>query len=177
MTSTDNRPTSPGDTPAPDCARCGPSPRTFLVLVDDSEEMHAALAYACLRARIADGQVALLRVIEPPAIQSFAFIRKAFERETLEEAGQLLQRMAGEVNRRSGHIPVLYVREGDTAEELVSLIRDEPAISVLVLAVGTGKRGPGPLVSAISQGLSTRLGVPVTLVPGTLSDEDIERMG
>ncbi|MBK1663055.1 universal stress protein [Rhodospirillum rubrum] len=153
-----------------------PHGRTFLVVVDDSEEMNAALAYACLRARVTGGRVALLRVIEPSEFQHFAFIDSIMEHEARERAEQLLQRMAAEVNRRSGQLPMLYVREGKAVDELLSLVDEEPGLSILVLAAGKGKDGPGPLVTACGSGLMARLRVPVTIVPAGLSAEDIERL-
>ncbi|HTH15897.1 MAG TPA: universal stress protein, partial [Magnetospirillum sp.] len=48
------------------------STRVFLVVVDDTEEMRAALSYACRRARHTGGRVALLRVVEPAEFQHFA---------------------------------------------------------------------------------------------------------
>lgn len=150
--------------------------RTFLVVVDDTEEMRAALTFACRRARATNGRVALVRIIEPPEVQHFAFIGKIIEQETREEAEQTLQRMAAEVNRRSGHLPTLYVRQGKPVDELLALVRDEPGISVLVLAAGAGKDGPGPLVTACGHGLGSRLRIPVTIVPAGMSERDIERL-
>jgi nucleotide-binding universal stress UspA family protein len=150
--------------------------RTFLVVVDDTEEMAAALAFACRRARATDGRVALLRVIEPQSTQVFAFIDKLMSNEAWEQAEQLLQRMAAEVNRRSGHMPTLHVREGKPVDELLALVGEEPTISVLVLAAGTGKDGPGPLVSACGSGLSSKLRIPVTIVPAGMTEEDIQRL-
>ncbi|MBF0335239.1 MAG: universal stress protein, partial [Alphaproteobacteria bacterium] len=49
-------------------------PRVFLVVVDDTEEMRAALRFACRRARATDGRVALLRVVAPAEFQHFAAI-------------------------------------------------------------------------------------------------------
>lgn len=54
------------------------------------------------------------------------------------------------------------------------LIDDEPAISILVLAADTGPRGPGPLVSALAGKYVGRLRVPLTIVPGGLSDGQID---
>lgn len=150
--------------------------RTFLVVVDDTEEMRAALTFACRRARATNGRVALVRIIEPPEVQHFAFIGKIIEQETREDAEQTLQRMAAEVNRRSGQLPMLYVREGKAVDELLSLIDEEPGLSILVLAAGKGKDGPGPLVTACGSGLMARLRVPVTIVPAGLTPEDIERL-
>lgn len=151
----------------------GPS-RVFLVVVDESEEMHAALRYACRRARQTGGQVALLRVIEPAEFQHFATIGNLMRAEARQDAEDLLQRLAAQVNACSGHLPVLYVREGHPREELMKLIDEEPSISILVLGANAGSGGPGPLVTALSGKFVGRLRVPLTIVPGNLTDEQIE---
>ncbi|MGE5517740.1 MAG: universal stress protein [Bacteroidota bacterium] len=147
--------------------------RVFLVVVDDTEEMRAALRYACGRARHTGGRVALLRVVEPAEFQHFATIGNLMRAEARQEAETLLQRMATEVNEFSGQLPVLYVREGNPREELIKLINEEPQVSILVLAADTGPGGPGPLVTAMTGKFVGRLRVPITIVPGHLSDEQI----
>lgn len=150
------------------------STRVFLVVVDDTEEMRAALHYACRRARHTGGRVALLRVVEPAEFQHFATIGNLMRAEARQEAEELLQRMATEVNEISGHLPVLYVREGSPRDELIRLIDEEPQISILVLAADTSPGGPGPLVTAMTGKFVGRLRVPVTIVPGNLTDAQIE---
>jgi len=153
-----------------------PSSRVFLVVVDDSPEMRAALRFACRRARSSDGQVALLRVIERGEYQQFASIGKLMQAEAREAAEELLNRLAGEVNTLSGHLPVLYVREGEPREELLTVIAEEPSISVLVLGADPGSKGPGPLVTALTGKYVGKLRVPVTIVPGSLTDDEIDRI-
>jgi nucleotide-binding universal stress UspA family protein len=150
------------------------SNRVFLVVVDDTEEMRAALCYACRRARHTNGRVALLRVVEPAEFQHFATIGNLMRAEARQEAEELLQRIAAEVNDISGHLPVLYVREGNPRDELIKLIDEEPQISSLVLAADTGPGGPGPLVTAMTGKFIGKLRVPITIVPGNLSDEQLE---
>ena len=89
-------------------------------------------------------------------------------------AEQLIQTVAAEVNRLSGTLPVLYLREGERRDQLLKLIDEEPGISILVLAAAAGQKGPGPLISALTGKFLSRLRVPITIVPGGLSDEDIE---
>lgn len=152
------------------------TPRTFLVVVDDTREMRAALRFACLRARKTGGRVALLRVTEPVEFQHFWSVGELMREEAREAAEQLLQRLAAEVNEWTGTMPVLYVREGEARDELLALIGEEPGISILVLGAGAGPEGPGPLVSALTGKYANRLRIPVTIVPGTLSDEDIAQL-
>ncbi len=150
--------------------------RTFLVVVDDSDEMRAALRYACRRARNSGGRVALLRVIEPPEFQHFAAIGNLMQAEAREAAEALLQRMAETVNGTSGEMPMLYVREGDPCDQLLELIDEEPSISILVLAAGTGPEGPGPLCQALAGRSVDRLRIPLTIVPGSLTDAAIDAL-
>jgi nucleotide-binding universal stress UspA family protein len=153
-----------------------PSQRVFLVVVDDSEEMRAALRFACRRARNSNGRVALLRVVEPHGYSEWMGVGKLMHEEAREEAEMLLHRMANEVYTCSGETPVLFVREGDAREELLKLLDEEPTISVLVLAAGTGSEGPGPLITALTGKFSNRLHLPLTIVPGSLTDEEILRI-
>ena len=152
------------------------SERTFLVVVDDSEEMRAALRYACRRARHTGGRVALLRVIHPVEFQHFWSIGNLMRDEAREDAEKLLQKLGAEVQSMSGEVPTIYVREGDARDELLALIEQEPSISILVLAAGTGSEGPGPLISALTGRSVGKLTIPLTIVPGNLTDRVIDSL-
>ena len=152
------------------------SDRVFLVVVDETEEMKVALRFACGRAHNTGGRVALLYVIEPSEFQHWMAVEDLMREEARSEGEQLLQNLAAEVNDLVGAIPVLYVREGKVRDELLKLLDEEPSISVLVLGANTGTRGPGPLVSALTGKMIGKLRVPVTIVPGNLSDATIESL-
>ncbi|MBL6599648.1 MAG: universal stress protein, partial [Alphaproteobacteria bacterium] len=117
--------------------------RVFLVVVDDSEEMKVALRFAALRAKSTGGRVALFRDIEPAGgFHHWAGVGELMQDEARQEAEKLLSDLAGEVIELSGQLPALYVRVGPIVDELVSLVEEEPTISILVLAAGTSKDGP-----------------------------------
>ncbi len=148
--------------------------RVFLVVVDDSEEMGVALRFACRRAGNTGGRVALLFVVEPTDFQHWMAVGDLMREEARNEGEQLLQRLAARVNELTGTLPVLYVREGSRREELLKLIDEEPSISILVLGASVDKRGPGPLIEALTGKFVGKLRVPVTIVPGNLNEEDID---
>jgi nucleotide-binding universal stress UspA family protein len=148
--------------------------RVFLVVVDDSEEMGVALRFACRRAGNTGGRVALLFVVEPTDFQHWMAVGDLMREEARNEGEQLLQRLAARVNELTGTLPVLYVREGSRREELLKLIDEEPSISILVLGASIDKRGPGPLIEALTGKFVGKLRVPVTIVPGNLNEEDID---
>jgi hypothetical protein len=67
------------------------------------------------------------------------------------------------------------VREGATADEILGLIEADEDIAILVLAAGTGKDGPGPLVAGFG-GNAGDYPIPVAIVPGHLSDEELDAL-
>jgi nucleotide-binding universal stress UspA family protein len=150
------------------------SDRVFLVVVDDTAEMAVALRFAGRRARNTGGRVALLYVVEDSDFQHWMAVGDLMREEARTEGEQLLQKLAAKVVEVSGTIPVLYMREGSRRGELMKLLEEEPSISILVLGASTEKRGPGPLVEALTGKLIGKLHVPVTIVPGNLSNEEVD---
>lgn len=152
-------------------------PRKFLVVVDDSPEFEAALRYAARRARSTGGRVALLRVIPPAASDAhWAGVREEIERQTRAEAEALLNRWGEQAAERSGAAPIFLIEQGEPQSAIRKVVGEDPDIKILVLAAGEGGRGPGPLVSAmVKQGAAfTGRKLPVTIVPGELTEKDIE---
>lgn len=150
--------------------------RKFLVVVDDSPEFGAALKYASRRARSTGGRVAMLRVLPPSAFEHWSGVREEIERQLRDDAEALLNRLGEEAAERSGSQPVFLIEEGDTRTGIRKAVTSDPDIKILVLAAATGGRGPGPLVTSIAKegiGLSGRK-LPITVVPGDLTDEEIE---
>jgi nucleotide-binding universal stress UspA family protein len=164
-------PESPGAT-----GSAGPGPRMFLVVVDETEEMRNALRFACRRAQHTNGRVALLLVTEPPEFQHWLGVGRVMEEEARIEAEQRIQTLAAEVFAQTGRIPVVHIREGNRADELVKLLQEDPTISLLVLATAPGATTPGPLVTFLLGHLGRRVRIPVTLVPGELSVEEIDAL-
>jgi nucleotide-binding universal stress UspA family protein len=148
-------------------------PRIFLVVVDESPEMPVALLYASRRARRTGGRVAMLRVVPRDESHGLASIAAMIREEAREEAEQLLQRLAPAVIAESGGLPIFYIREGTASEMVIDLVNGDPTISILVLAASSGPEGPGPLVSYLASKAAARLRIPVTIVPGGLTREQI----
>lgn len=151
-------------------------PRKFLVVVDDSPEFGAALGYAGRRARSTGGRVVLLRVIPSSSDEHWSGVREEIRRQQREEAEALLARLGEEAAERSGAPPVFLIEEGEPQAAIRKVVGEDPDIKILVLAAGAGARGPGPLVTAVlkSGGFGGGRKLPVTIVPGELSEADIE---
>ncbi len=153
-----------------------PQERTFLVVVDNSEELHVALRFASLRAKKTGGRVALLYVVEPADFQHWMAVEDLMREEGRQEAEAVLQKYSAEVQEWSGKTPVFYLREGKLRDELLKLIDEDQSISVLVLGAATGTEGPGPLISSLAGKMTSDLRIPLTIVPGYLTDEQLESL-
>jgi nucleotide-binding universal stress UspA family protein len=150
--------------------------RVFLVVIDESPELKVAIRYACRRAFRSDGRVAMVHVMEPTGFGDWIGVNQLMKDEARQQAEATMQKMASEVSKLSGKMPMLYFREGDRRDELLNLIQEEPAISILVLAASTGPKGPGPLVSALTGKYIGKMRVPITIVPGNLTPEEVEHV-
>lgn len=164
------------DTPVIDDAVSAEAGRTFLVAVDKTDQLRAALRFACRRVVNSGGTVALFHAVPHIEFQHFATIGELMNHEAKTEAERLLQQVAADVHRQTGKFPELYLRQGDTLPQLLKVIRENARISMLVLGAGTGQDGPGPIVSAISGKLAGQIDIPVTIVPSDLSEERIDAL-
>ena len=155
------------------------SKRKFLVVADDTPEFQAALRFACRRARSTGGHVALLRVIEPEYFEHWSGVREEIERQARDEAEAVLQASAAFVQAETGLPPEFLIKNAENVRAaLREVIGSDPAIKILVLAAAVGGRGPGPLVASLAkEGVSWGARkVPVTLVPGDLTDDEIAEL-
>ncbi|MSO98603.1 MAG: universal stress protein [Rhodospirillaceae bacterium] len=150
--------------------------RLFLVVVDDSEELSAAIRYTCNRAKKTGGRVALLYVYDiEKDFQQFATVGNLMEQEAKHTAEEALKRHAAVVQQTIGRVPEMFVRKGNTREELFKLVAEHPEISILVLGAAPGKK-PGLLVEAVTGKFAGKIGIPVTVVPGDLAVPEIDRL-
>ncbi len=151
-------------------------PRVFLVVVDETPEHRIAVHYAARRAAHTGGRVAMLYVTEPAELQHFHAIAELARAERREAAEQLIQQLCDEIGPIAGSMPMVYIREGRQRDELLALINEEPAISILVLAAGTGPEGPGPLISYLTGKPAARMRIPITIVPGGLTIDQLDAL-
>jgi nucleotide-binding universal stress UspA family protein len=148
--------------------------RKFLVVVDETPECMVALAYAARRAQHTSGGVVLLSVVEPEEPQGFAGVEDIMREEAREQAQASLSKVAARARDIANLDAEMVIREGKTAEQIRQLIEEDEDVAVLVLAASESHEGPGPLVTAIAARGASSFPIPITIVPGTLTDEQIE---
>ena len=150
--------------------------RKYLVVIDDTEECDRAVYWAAKRAGRTKSQIVMLRVIETgDHNQQWLGVADIMKAEAQEAANAVLDKFAARVKAIARITPDRVIREGDTAKEIVKLIEEDADIGILVLAAGIGNEGPGPLVTNLAKAAGT-FPIPVAVIPGGLSDEDIDAM-
>ncbi len=149
--------------------------RKFLVVLDDSRECLNAMRYAALRAAHTSGGVVILSIIPPEEYQHWMGVADLMRAEARERIEAHFEVFAQWMRDKQGVNPELVIREGDPVAEILAQVQEDPAIGVLVLGAATEKHGPGPLVTAMSRN-SGNLPIPITIVPGDISKERLEKI-
>jgi nucleotide-binding universal stress UspA family protein len=148
----------------------------FLVVIDDTPECDRAVYFASRRAARVAVTVVMLRVIEThDHSQQWLGVADIMRAEAHEEANAMLATFAARSNGIAGITPECVIREGDPAQEILRLIEEDEDIAVLVLAAAADSEGPGPLVTNLSKTAGS-FPIPIAIVPGQLSDEDLDAM-
>ncbi len=147
--------------------------RKFLVVLDDSRECLNAMRFAAMRAARTGGGVEILFVIPPDEFNHWIGVGEVMREESRERIHAHFEVFAKWMRDRQGVDPELVIREGEPVPEIMAQVKEDPEIGVLVLGAGTDKKGPGPLVSQLSRN-SGSLPIPITIVPGHLSKEQLE---
>nr|WP_210496616.1 universal stress protein [Microvirga antarctica] len=147
-----------------------------MVVVDGTPECFRAVHFASRRAVRTAASMIMLAVVDPPDNFEWIGVGEAMIEEAREEAEKRLEDAAKEARAAAGLEPERVIRVGERAEAIIALINEDEDISFLVLAAGSSKDGPGPLVSTLAGKAASTFPIPIVIVPGSLSDEEIDAL-
>lgn len=145
--------------------------RKFLVLIDETEECDRALTFAAYRTKRTGGTVVLMTVVAKPEFIGLG-VEDVLRAEAVEEAERNLDARLARVRDIGDVRTETVVREGNGPEEIEAVIARDSDIAILVLAASKSADGPGPLVTHFAA-RSHVLPIPLTIVPGVMSEEDV----
>ena len=89
---------------------------------------------------------------------------------------EILRARAVKLEDDVGTRPEMLVREGKASEQILALLGEDHDIQYFVLAAGMGSEGPGPLVSMFVGQLIGSMPIPVVIIPGHLTIEQIDEI-
>ncbi len=148
----------------------------FLVVVDETAECERAIRFAARRTMRTGASLIMLGAVDPPETIEFLGVGDAMRAEAESEAAERLEAAAAKARAAGGVEAEQVLRVGDNAAAIAELIEADQDISFLVLAAGTGSEGPGPLVASIAGKGAGSFHIPVVIVPGDLTDEEIDAL-
>ena len=149
--------------------------RTYLVVIDDSAEARTALRFAARRASKTDGAVEVLAVVKPQDFVQWGGVQAAIEEEQRLRIEASVTAAVGELMQTAGIKPSIIVKEGDPVQVVRAYVGTRDDIAALVL--GAAPSGdPGPIVADFTGNDAGKLPCPVMIIPGGLSDEQLERL-
>jgi nucleotide-binding universal stress UspA family protein len=149
--------------------------RKFMAVIDGTPECERAVHYAGRRAKNSNGGLILLFVIPEGDFQQWLGVEQIMRAEAREEAEAAMAKAAQQVRDTIGIDPEIVIREGVAADEINAIIEEDRDIAILVLAAGSTKEGPGPLVTSLAV-RGTAFPIPVTVLPDTLSNDEIDAL-
>lgn len=145
--------------------------RKFLVVIDETPECERALTFAAYRVKRTGGTVVLMSVVPKPEFIGLG-VEDVLRAEAVEEAERNLDARLARI-RDIGDVKVeTVIREGEAPDQIERVIDQDRDIAILVLAAATANEGPGPLVMHFA-GRANALPIPLTIVPGRMSDDEI----
>ena len=147
--------------------------RKFLVVLDDSRECLNAMRFAAMRAANTKAGVTILSVIPPDEFNHWIGVGDLMREEARERIHAHFEVFAKWMRDKQGVDPELMIREGEPVTEILAHVKSDRDIGVLVLGAASDKKGPGPLVTQLTKNAGN-LPIPITIVPGDLSKEQLE---
>ena len=153
--------------------------RKFLLVVDNSEEVNAAINYSASRVAHSGGSIVMLYVIQPQDFQHWIGVRQVQLEEETNKAKALFRLFRRKLNQCGFEDVVTeeVIKEGTKVDAIGELIEEDEDIAILVLGAATDKEGPGPLVSSLAAGTDAgKFAIPITIVPGNLTLEEIQAL-
>jgi nucleotide-binding universal stress UspA family protein len=149
--------------------------RTYLVVVDDSDEARVALRFAARRAAKTSGRIEVLGIVEPQDFVQFGGVQAAIEEEQRLRIEGVVSSAIGEILDESGVEANIAVRQGEAVRTLREFIGKREDVAALVL--GAAAAGdPGALVRDFAGADAGRLPCPLMIIPGSLSEDRLEQL-
>lgn len=148
----------------------------YLVCVDHREESRVALRLACMKAQARKYRIDLLHIINPSDFQTLGGVADRIREEQMAEAQELLNTLSDEVRQGYGITPGIILREGSTGDEILKVALEDPDTIIVYLGIAQQSSSRGKLASWLAGQLGSKLFVPLLMVPGNLTDQQLQTL-
>jgi K+-sensing histidine kinase KdpD len=147
---------------------------TLLVCIDTTNASAIALKYACLKAKKLGFKVAILSVIES-SHKNLLFGSQTIGKEKRASLEKYLDKLINEITKDLGMTPVVSIREGDIATEIIKELKANPCCIMIVFGKSHSKsQSDSTVLPKMAQKIGRKIQVPITIVPEGLDENLFE---
>ena len=149
---------------------------TFLVILDDTPEMYNALRYAAQRSARSNGRVAILYTFDTLEFSHWKAVEDIAEAESREEAESKIKEYENFILKFTDKKPKKFIMKGDRVECIIKFLEANNFISNFVLAASEKSSSSDSLISSFTGKNRSKIRVPLTILPSSLSEEEIDKL-
>lgn len=149
--------------------------RTYLVVIDENDASRVALRFAARRATKTGGAVEILALVPQQEFVQWGAVQATMEEEARLRAEAMVAQAASALIEDTGVMPSITVRQGDPVAVVREILSEQPHVAALVLGAAASGN-PGKLVSYFASADAGQFPCPVMIIPGSLSDEALDRV-
>ena len=147
----------------------------LLVCVDKTEHSRIAVRFACAKAKQHGSPIELIHVLDPSEYNSLFGVGEKMKQESWAAAEKLMNSMADEA-QSAGITPSCIIREGFVGEEVIKAAVNDADINMLIIGKAPQTAGKKDTISLLTSELAGKLMIPIMIVPGNLTDAQIEEL-
>ena len=148
--------------------------RTYLSVIDDQPEARVALRFAARRAAKTGGAIAILALVPPAEFVQWSGVQAAMEEEERLRIEAMVHAAAGSLLEETGLKPDILVQQGDPVAAVRAVLKERDVAALVLGAPASGE--PGPLLAHFAGAAAGQMPCPVMIIPGSLSDEALDRL-
>lgn len=142
---------------------------TILVCIDTTNASVVTLHYACLKAKKLGFAVQILSVMES-SHKNLLFGSHIIGQEKRKILEEYLQKLIIDVQKEVDIIPVVSIREGDIASEILKEIKSMPSCMMLFFSKSHNSKSDNTVLPKIAQKIGTKIRIPIVIVPENLDE-------
>ncbi len=147
----------------------------ILVCIDITSASSITLRYACLKAKKTGFSVHILAVIES-SYKSMLFVSEAVGKDKRMQVEEHLSKLIEEVNKETGIIPTISIREGDISSEIIKAVKDDEDCAMVILGKSSTSLSDNTVLPIISRKIGNKVRVPVVIVPENMDEGYLKRL-
>ena len=148
----------------------------FLVCVDNTAHSRTAVRFACAKAKQLDCPIELIHVLDPSNYNSLFGVGQKMKEERWSEAEKLMNSMAEEAYNFAGIMPSFIIREGMVGEEVIAAASADADINMLIIGKAPHTAGKKDTITMLTSELTSKIMIPMMIVPGNLTDAQIKEL-